>query len=701
MVFFIILGLTASIYQLVLLREFTFSIAKNELSLVVAIGVWIIFCSLGSLAGLKKRLVKIGYLPLLYTLVFSLSVGLIHLIKKIAGLNYYEIASFGFIALSAFIFFGCVGFLIGYSFSLFCRYYLGKNPYSSFTFAKFFGGEALGYFIGGLIFTFFLASYRNPYIFSLLPAIFYFFIPSVFKKKIIFIFCIAGLSLLAVFGFKKIIKTEFQGAQIKLYKGTPYGPIIETRKDGVSSFYLNGSLAGTSQDLIWDEKFIHTTLSAVENTEAVLFIGPSFSGQLKEILKYKPDNLDYISSNKKVLSLIKEKIPEKDKKKINFIATDPRKYLVSTLKDYDCIIMNKPPPASLFLNRFYSLEFFKLVKDNLKDKGVFSFSIPSKRDILSPHILKFNSCILNTVERVFPSTLLSPSDSMIILASQKSISASGIFDNFSKQNIKTDYLTIFHLKDYLAQDRRGYIRQRINPQIKVNRDYYPLGFLYCLLLQQAKFYPHFFLDIDKVRFYTILFFIFLSLGLAWLSIKSKKINYLVSAFVVGFSSIAMTGLIFIIFQAKCGALFEMLGILTGLFMLGLSGGTFLVNSILKSKKVKRVNLAFCFGLWVLYIFIFWVSQFYLRLFLTPFLLYIYSLISGLLTGAVYPLVSVGLSKEYKVKNNVPVLLYAADLGGAFFGTLIVSVFLIPFLGVPISLGLIAFFLAIFCFKNIY
>jgi uncharacterized membrane protein len=82
-------------------------------------------------------------------------------------------------------------------------------------------------------------------------------------------------------------------------------------------------------------------------------------------------------------------------------------------------------------------------------------------------------------------------------------------------------------------------------------------------------------------------------------------------------------------------------------------------------------------------------------------LYIYSLISGLLTGAVYPLVSVGLSKEYKVKNNVPVLLYAADLGGAFFGTLIVSVFLIPFLGVPISLGLIAFFLAIFCFKNIY
>ncbi len=702
MVFFIILGLTASIYQLVLLREFTFSIAKNELSLVVAIGVWIIFCSLGSLTGLKKRLAKIGYLPLLYTIVFSLSVGLIHLIKKIAGLNYYEIASFGFIAFSAFIFFGSLGFLIGYSFSLFCRYYLGKNPYSSFTFAKFFGWEALGYFIGGLIFTFFLASYRNPYIFSLLPAIFYFFIPSAFKKKIIFIFCIVGLSLLAVSGFDKIIKAEFQGAQIKLYKGTPYGPIIETRKDEVSSFYLNGSLAGISQDLIWDEKFIHTTLSAVENTGAVLFIGPSFSGQLKEILKYKPESLDYISSNKEVVLLAKERIPEKEKEKINFIVSDPRKHLKSNPKKYDCIIMNKPAPASLSLNRFFTVEFFRLAKERLKKGGVFSFFIPSKRDILSPHILKFNASILNTLERIFPHKILAPSDSMLILASGQKISADTIFDNFTKRGIKTDYLTVYHLKDYLSKNRRGYINEKIDSSVKINKDYHPVGFLYYLLLQQAKFYPQFFLSMEKVKFYTLLIFIFFSLFLAGFSLTKKKINYLISTFLVGFSSIAMTAFIFIVFQASCGALFEMLGILTGLFMLGLSGGSFLVNAILKKVKTKRLDISFYFLLWILCFFSFWAGRnFYFQLSQAMFILYAYSLFSGLLTGAVYPLVSARITKDYRLQESIPVSLYAADLSGAFLGTLAVSLFFIPFLGVWSSLGLIICLLSLFFIRNFY
>ena len=701
MVIFVVLGITASIYQLVLLREFTFSIAKNELSLVVAIGVWIIFCSLGSLAGLKKKALKITYLPFLYSLIFSFSAGSIHLIKKLAGLSYYETASFGFIAFSAFIFFGSLGFLIGYSFCLFCRIYL-KKSYTSFTFAKFFGWEALGFFIGGSVFTFFLSSYSNPYFFALIPIIFYFFIPSKFKGKIIFSFFIFVLSFLFIFSFEKIISSEFQGAEIKFYQGTPYGPIIKAQRNDVTSFYMNGSLVGSSEDVIWDEKFIHISLSLVEKPENVLFIGPAFSRQLDEILKYNPENIDYLSLNKTVVNLAKKRASYKGKERINFIVSDPRKYLKSTLKKYDCIIINKPAPSSLSLNRFFSLEFFSLVKKRLKEKGVFSFFIPSKRDILSPRIARFNSCILNTVDKVFKNKILVPSDSMIVLASGQSITARAILDNFSNRNIKTDYLTIFHLKDYLAKDRRAYVRENIDPAVGINRDFYPRGFLYYLLLQQAKFYPQFSIDIEQIKFYTILTFILFGLFLVLASLRGKRTNCLISTFVVGFSSIAATAFIFVIFQAACGALFQMLGVLTGLFMLGLCAGSFLINAGLEKFGIKRLYTSFYFGLWVLYIlFLVLAKGFYLQSPRAMLILYFYSSLAGLLTGSAYPLISNQLAKDYQIRGNIPVFLYAADLTGAFLGTLAASVFFIPFLGVWPGLGLVGCFLALFFLRNFY
>lgn len=701
MVIFVVLGITASIYQLVLLREFTFSVAKNELSLVVAIGVWIIFCSLGSLAGLKKKTLKISYLPFLYSLIFSFSVSSIHLIKNLAGLSYYEAASFGFIASSAFIFFGSLGFLIGYSFCLFCRIYL-KKPHTSFTFAKFFGWEALGFFVGGSAFTFFLSSYSNPYFFALIPIIFYFFIPSGFRKKIIFSFFIFASSFLFVFSFGKIISSEFQGAEIKFYQGTPYGPIIETQRNDVTSFYMNGSLVGSSEDIIWDEKFVHISLSLVEKPEDILFIGPAFSHQLGEILKYNPENIDYLSLNKTAVNLAKERVSYKGKERINFIVSDPRKYLKSTSKKYDCIIVNKPAPSSLSLNRFFSLEFFSLAEKRLKEKGVFSFFIPSKRDILSPRFVRFDSCILNTVDRVFKNKILVPSDLMIVLASGQNITAQSILDNFSKRNIKTEYLTVFHLKDYLAKNRRDYVRENIDPAVGINRDFYPRGFLYYLLLQQAKFYPQFSIDIEQIKFYTILTFIFFGLFLVLASLRGKRVNCLISTFVVGFSSIAATAFIFVIFQSACGALFQMLGVLTGSFMLGLCAGSFLINAVLEKFRMKGSYLNFYFGLWVLYVlFLVLTRSFYLQSPWAMLILYFYSFFAGLLTGSAYPLISNQLAEDYQIRGNVPVFLYAADLTGAFLGTLSVSVFFIPFLGVWPGIGMVGCLLFLFFLRNFY
>ncbi len=172
MIIFTILGFVGSIFQLVLLREFTFSIAKNELAFVLAIGIWLVSASVGSLVGIRKKLFSSPIYACILSGLFCFLIGLIHLCKSCMTLSYFEMASLSFVFVSALLVIGSMSFFIGYGFGYFNKIYLQKNPITSKTFANFFGYNAAGFFLGGACFTFFLSSYANPFLFAFLPLLF-------------------------------------------------------------------------------------------------------------------------------------------------------------------------------------------------------------------------------------------------------------------------------------------------------------------------------------------------------------------------------------------------------------------------------------------------------------------------------------------------------------------------------------------------
>lgn len=703
MIIFIFLGIVSSIFQLTILREFIFSIAKNEFSFVVATGIWFIFCSLGSLAGRKKNLLSFSYVPFSFSLVFCLTISAVHLAKSLVSLGYYETVSLGFVFLSSFILIGPLSFLIGFSFCIFSKRYLDRCAYSPEAFAKFFAYEAIGFFIGGVIFTFFLSSCSNPFLFTILPLLFLIVFDSKKNRKVFSALIIISLGLVFVLSFKFILKKEFKDADILINKGSHYGPIILAKKFGVESLYVNGSLAASSEDKAWNEKLIHTCFSAAKDIKKVLFIGSYFSGQVQEILKYDITHFDCLDINPVLSKLNKERVIKAGETKVNFIINDPRFYIKNTHKKYDCIIMSMPAPSSLSFNRYFSYEFFRFVKKRLAENGIFCFYIPSKRDILSPHILKFNSSIINTLDRVFKNRLLIPSDSMIIIAADtKSVRPANLIKRFSKLSVETDYFTIYHLKDCLDSGRIKYVENMINKKIQINSDFYPMGFLYYILLEQAKFYPDLSIDIQKAKPFIIGSFIVIVLLAGFLSLLKKKISFLLNAGVTGFLSIGLTAIIFMLFQLYSGALFWKMGILTGVFMAGLSSGAFLVNLVVKKMPVGRRILSCFYFVWVFFLLslligIKTISRFYCF----EFIFYIYSFFSGVITGAVYPLLA-RLMLDNKIgPKNIAVSIYAADLTGAFLGTFIFSVFFIPFLGITFSLILLVVLTAFFALKTAF
>ena len=704
MIIFTFVGIIASIFQLVLLREFTSSIAKNELSLVIAVGVWLVFCSLGSLLGRKKNIFSLRILPFIFSVIFCLALSSIHLIKPIMGINYYETVNFLFTLSSSFILIGSMSFLVGYSFGVFSEYFLCSCNRSAKIFASFFAFEAIGFFIGSVIFTFFLADYSNPFVFSFLPLLFLISYPySKGIHKVYLIIAILILSTLSIFAFKPLLNKEFKTSEISLIKGSAYGLVVETQNEEVSSLFVNGNLLATSEDKIWNEEFLHTSLSSKNNIKEVLYIGPYFSGQAQTILKHDISHLDCIDINPVVSNLSKDNLKSIDRSKITFITDDPRSYIQTSSKKYDSIIMNISAPSTLAFNRYFSLEFFKLIKESLNTGGVFCFHIPSKRDILSPNILNFDSCIINTLDRVFDNRLLIPSDSMIILVSKDiPIKDENIINNFVRSKIRSNYLTRFHLKDLLDPGRRSYVENMLNKDIQINTDYSPRGFLYYLLLEQAKFYPNLSINVEKTAKYLLYIFSCLMVFLVLAMLFKKKKPLLLNASIVGFSSIGLTSLIFLLFQISSGALFWKMGIIIGSFMAGVSCAIFMMNYILEKYSPTSKALSIFYLLWTFFIISIFVSLKY-----TPerinsdFSFYLYSFFSGILTGTMYPLLSKILFTERRdAYKNISVTIYAMDLIGAFLGTFVFSILFIPFTGIFLSLGLLIVLAALFSIVNL-
>lgn len=689
MLIFIFLGIVSSIFQIVALREFAFSIAKHELSLLTAIGAWLLFGSLGSLTARKKLIIPFNILPIIFSLAFVVSISGSHLVKSLVNITYYEEVSLGFALGFGFILLGVLSFFCGYGFSCFSRIYTEQKTYSAKTTVRFFIWEAIGFFIGGIIFTFGLSAYSNPLFFVLLPVLFLLAMDIKPYKKVISFLMIIILGLFSIFTFEKILKKEFLGANILIKKGTPYGPIFLAESFGALSLYQHGSLVASSADVSWYEEFIHSTFSSSRKIDKVLLIGPYTQGLLKEVLKYRLTRLDCVDRNTFFKDIAKDL--KTDNNGINFIVADPRLYLENTPFKYDCIIMNMPPPSNLSLNRFFTLEFFQIVKNKLDKNGIFSFYIPSKRDILSPRILDFNSCILNTLDRAFKNRLFLPADSMIILTTNdEKITPDSLLENFNHLKIKTDYFTIYHLKEMLDVSRREYVESMVNKSIKINSDFYPQGFLYYSLLEQAKFYPGLKISLEKARPIIIGFFILVFLGSFFLSRLSKVWSILFKVTIIGFSSIGVTSAIFVLFQVYFGTLYWKVGILTGLFMIGLSSGAYLANFITPKFSPKNLILYFYLG-WLLFIGSFFLSM---RLeagtFIGHLFFYLYSLSTGILTGTVYPIVIPLLFDRKNSKSNIAALVYSADLLGAFGGTFFFSLLFIPFLGINTSLLILLF-----------
>ena len=622
----LLIGISSLLIQLVFIRESLSLFSGNEITLGIIFSIWLLLTGLGCWSkkffklkkgDLVKFLLLLSYLPLI--LIFLMRYARAKFFIYGATLNPFSVFLLSLL-ISPFCFISGLSLLFLVS--------LDKKGERG----KIYWLDSIGDLLGTLIFTLLLIFYFNSFKFILINSFlllsFALFISYKSRKKLFLIFSLILLSLSFFLLFFDIDKYSlsflYKNQEIVYARDSLYGKLVVTKSKDQLNFFENFILLFSTGNYMNAEEIVHYPMVQHKNPKEILLLSGGISGTLEELLKYNPESIDYVEIDPEILKVGKifGRIPSS--KKINLISTDARLYVRNARKKYDVVIVDLPDFSTLQLNRLYTLEFFKEVKRILKKDGIFSTSISSHENYLSPESRKINSILFNTLKKVFKEVIIIPGQETFFIASDSNLTYE-IGKRIAERNISTVYVNENYLSGKLTKERIEYVLKSIEKGAGINKDLEPIAYYHFLNLWTSQFN----LSVESV----LAFFLFL-LFLFSLFLKLRPIS--LAIFTTGISASSLELLLLFLFQVAYGYLYSLIGLLTFTFMLGISVGSFFATRRIE-KRIWIVEFSIFLFSFIIFLF--------LKLFLQfPFLIPFSLFILGFLTGFEFPLAS-HLEKE--------------------------------------------------------
>lgn len=682
----IVAGFSSIIMQIVVLREVIAGFYGNELILGIILGNWLLLTGIGAYLGkyffVKKNLIRYFIFTQILIGIFSvITIFLIRVIRSFIAVP-GEIIGIIPVFFYSLLMLAPVTILHGMQFVLMSKI-VTKEKNQSKLVGKVYVFDNIGDLIGGLLFSYVLVVFFNSfeviYFILFLNFISAYIICRVFKEKIIsFFIIILSIFFILLFSFFNLdnfsTQLQYPSKNIIFNENSLYGNVIITELEGQLEFYENGYPLFTTLNTFSNEETVHYGLSQVSELENVLVISGGVSGTLSEILKYKDVRIDYVELDPLIIKASKLFTNELDDDRINVHTLDGRLFfLKKTDRMYDAIIIDLPDPSSIQINRFYTLDFFKDLKDRLDSDGVVSLSLGGSENFLSEEKLQMNGVLFNTLNQVFKNVIIVPGDTNYYVASDVNLDFN-FKEKLLEKNITTEYIQ-YYVDAKITESRISEINNVKKINTEVNTDLKPVS---------NYLYLNYWLELFNLNTFLIIGFV---IGLVILFLfLTKGQGVPLSIFVIGFSATAIELLIIIVFQIVYGYVYHQIGIIISMFMVGLVVGAILsnnyfVSSIKTKKSLVSVNLVL-----VVYSILFPFVIYYLKeindtfiLFITAqILIPILAIILGFIVGIAFP-IALKLYVKKDVKNVG--LLYGIDLAGACIGAYITGVLLIPVFGV--------------------
>ena len=673
------MGFLSILLQITVLRLLLSTFSGNELDIGITLSFWLLYVGAGSFVGGKIR--QRHALALSFILIALISLPTVLAIKAIRpalSLAPGEMISLASTLLSTAIILLPVSFLIGLQFPLALSHWKDDG-----TPGRIYGLEALGAFIGGMLFTFVLSSRFDAMALCLIVSLVSICTAaSIAKRKGILL--IGIIPLLLYFSFDNLADVlPWKGLRVVDTVESRYGEITVVQVDTQSSIFSNGHLMFTYPDLQTEELKAHMPMALHPKASRILIIGGS-PGVLKEFLKYPVKSIDFIELDPAIIAVFRRLMTtEQDRtsmrdQKVRVLTEDGRTCIKQVKKpSYDLVILNLPHPFTAGINRFYTIDFFREAKATLHKDGILAISLPASSGYIGRQMQTANGTLYNSLKSVFGVVEVTSQEYSGIFASESAIEIRPeiLEKKFAQQGIGTEYFHPYLFQDAFSQLDKEYVRQRLSRIQSVNTDMRPTAYLYNLMLW-AEVHGGTALSrltMLKERYMLIATGLVLAL-VSFLIFNKRKRVLLFSVFTTGFSGMSFALATLLAYQAIYGYVYEMIGALSAFFMLGLWGGT------LFAKRLKN-PLGTLLLLETMTILLAVASP---VLFKAELFFYALIFISGMLAGGQFSAATLSL-KEPESGGTF----YAVDLFGSFLGALVPSLIIIPLFGIAHALLFVA------------
>lgn len=748
---FLLMGFGFSITQVLVVRELWVSFAGNELSIGMVLAGWLLFEALGSayLSRLKSSHsgahayaeLQISFALLLGPMLY-LAFGARHLLGGVPG------QGFGLLPM---LLVSCallmpLALVDGMMFAVGCRAYEALRQGSARAVGYVYILEAIGGILGGAMFSLILAPRVHAVRIALL----------IMALKLCSALSLtllaqhdpetnrphrrgrawAALSL-AILSFVALgtpladriyaymAAWQWRGYELAYYGHSVYGNVAAVRQGEQLTFFENGVpiLAAPAPDVAAVEEMVHLPLLFVPQPKRALVLSGGLGGILRELQRYPLERIDYAELDPLLIEAVAS-LPtslthaELADSRLHLKAVDGRLLVMRTLATmrsegavYDLILLNLPYPTTLQINRFYTVEFWGLIRDLLAEEGIAVVAVPGSSAHLSAAMRALNCAMQDSLLPSFAQVRPIPGERVLWLASPTlaldGLNVDELVTRWQVRAVEARLISPFYIRFKLGERQLAKFRAsyQSGAQTISNRDLRPIGLLYGLAYWSELFSPAwapFFTGATRLNFGGVAAGVaaLATIGIAAMRIRPggrvAALPILIGT--TGFAGMTANLMIIFAFQAFYGYVYQLIGLLTTVFMAGLSLGAWLM---MRAPDDPGVGSRRWLLWWEGALLIFWLALPRMLALLHKGVLQGYAptvvgaallglnACAGCLVGAQFPMANrLYLSYAPRAGHAVGAL-YAADLLGGCLAALSVSVVLLPVLGTTQVCALVA------------
>jgi spermidine synthase len=739
---FLLMGFTFTVTQGLLIRELLVEFYGNELSIGLILGGWLILEAFGS--GILGRLsarwgtkpTGFAFLQFLFALFLPICLLAAYSSRLIVGAIPGEGVGIFPMFWASFLILTPLALIDGAMFAFGSMAFIRLTRQESQAIGRVYVFEAVGAIMGGLLFTYllipFLLSLQIVIVLSGLNLLSAALIIAAAGRRagkrlmpiaslaLVLVLLVGGLvfSLSSWSGRAQLTASGlgWGGLDLIYSRDSVYGDVAVIQRENQYTFLADGLPILTSPvpDVVLSEELVHLPMSYIPEPERALVLSGGLGGVLHELAKYPLEEIVYAELDPLLIEAIEEFPTDLTREELN----DPRlsiehvdgRMLVRQISwtsphKFDLVIVNLPYPSTLQLNRFYTVEFFSLVRDVLSEDGIVVIKSPSSLSYISDELRNLNNMVYCTMAQVYPHIRPIPGEPTLWMASEgeeiETLSVEELINRWESRGIETELLSDPYLQIRLNQQRLDWFWSALGGEDDlretiVNRDLHPSGLFYGLSYWHAMFSPQMmplFASIERLNIWVVSLLILgttvVFVGVVRLTKRGRRAQIATVIGTTGFIGMTADLVLIFAFQSLYGYVYQWIGLFITAFMAGIGLGGYLMTRRLKRiENARRILIGLDIS-----IVVYWLAVAALLVLMfagnanptmlsaAQVVLLLLNAVAGFLVGSQFPLANEMLLREGELRKGSVGFLYASDLLGAFLGSVAVSVVLIPVLGI--------------------